>query len=389
MKRKFIAIALAVCLIGVTGCSSNQAADTPAKTETVETVSVTEAASERATESEPVSDTENGVDSVSEMPKVEELTTAVQKAFDEAGIEENFDLKKAESVNIIIDDQYAILYETDMGVSLEVDAYFSDTSVKWNILSIFNNENKHNYYAYGDAATTIDIYDYKTDKLKESASKTPEQLQSEMDSKYESGQEKLENIADQAIDDISRSSNDANIEDIKKKIDTKAVLTSEGDMCIFVTNNSDTPIDDLEVQLNYKDSTGATIDVDSDGHDMVLPGYTVVSKIDAPEQFADYEIETNIELGVYPTYKNHSDKVELSSSQGTDCVIIEIVNEADIIIQEIEYVVVFYKGETISAVSYPKDVMDIQPGDKITEKQSDYGIEYDRFEVYLNQAHTF
>lgn len=52
MKRKFIAIALAVCLIGVTGCSSNQAADTPAKTETVETVSVTEAASERATESE-------------------------------------------------------------------------------------------------------------------------------------------------------------------------------------------------------------------------------------------------------------------------------------------------------------------------------------------------
>ena len=40
-------------------------------------------------------------------------------------------------------------------------------------------------------------------------------------------------------------------------------------------------------------------------------------------------------------------------------------------------------------MKYPQDIMDVQSGETVTEKINTYGEEYDRFEIYLNQAHTF
>ena len=54
-----------------------------------------------------------------------------------------------------------------------------------------------------------------------------------------------------------------------------------------------------------------------------------------------------------------------------------------------EYIVVFYKGDDISDISYANDVYDVKPGEEVTEKVSTRGVEYDKYEVYLNQAHTF
>lgn len=181
----------------------------------------------------------------------------------------------------------------------------------------------------------------------------------------------------------------ASDEDVKKNIDIRAVPTLDGLMCVFITNNSDQIVDELSAQVNYKDDNGSTIDTDRDGHDMILPGYTVVSRLDAPDTYGDFEIVSDVELGGNPKYKNHSEKVAVNANQGNDGIIVEITNNSEVTLDEIEYVVVFYLGNDISSVGYPTDISGVSPNETVTEKCSDYGIEYDRFEVYLNQAHTF
>lgn len=181
----------------------------------------------------------------------------------------------------------------------------------------------------------------------------------------------------------------SDVEEVRKKVDVKAVPTEDGLTCVFITNNSETVIDELGVQVNYKDDTGATVDMDNDGHDMVLPGSTVVSRMDAPDTYADCEVETSIQLDIYPKYENHAKDVVVNSNQGDKCVIVEITNNSDVSIDEIEYTAVLYKDEQIVTVEYPQDIRDVAAGQTVTEKVDTYSKEYDRFEIYLNQAHTF
>lgn len=178
-------------------------------------------------------------------------------------------------------------------------------------------------------------------------------------------------------------------ETIMEKVDVNVMPTTDGLMCAFITNNSEVTIDELSVQINYKDNSGSTIDMDEDGHDMVLPGATVVSRMEAPDQYADYEVQTSVELGVHKSYENHAKEIDLKSNQGDECIIIEITNNADVDIDELEYVAVLYSDNEIVTVEYPQDVYDVASGSTITEKIDTYGEQYDRFEIYLNQAHTF
>lgn len=184
-------------------------------------------------------------------------------------------------------------------------------------------------------------------------------------------------------------SNEADLESVKSKIDVRAMPTLDGLMCVFITNNSDSIIDELNVQLNYKNVDGTTIDTDEDWHDMVLPGSTVVSRMDTPESYDNYEIQTNIELGTHPKYENHAENVTINSNQGDKCIIVEITNNSDVVLDEVEYIAVLYQGDNIVTVEYPQDVMDVPVGQTITEKVDTFSDEYDRFEIYLNQAHTF
>lgn len=184
-------------------------------------------------------------------------------------------------------------------------------------------------------------------------------------------------------------SNQIDEEKVLEAVEVKAVPTLDGLMCVFITNNSQTVVDELDIQINYKDETGTTIDMDEDGHDMVLPGSTVVSRLEAPESYFDYEIVKNIELGVNTNYENHASEVAVTSNQGDHCIIVEITNNSQVTINEIEYIAVLYSGDQIVTVEYPEDIMDVNAGEKITDKVDTFDTEYDRFEIYLNQAHTF
>ena len=174
----------------------------------------------------------------------------------------------------------------------------------------------------------------------------------------------------------------------KNQIEINAVPTSDGTMCVFVTNNSETIVDYLSLQINYMDENNNIIDLEEDGHDMILPGKTVVSRLDTPDKYSSFDVEYKPEIGIYD-YKNYSDEVDIKYNIGEDCIIVQITNNANVTIEEIEYVVVLYNDDTISYVSYGNDIYDIESGEKIIEKENIYQKEFNRVEVYLNQAHTF
>lgn len=165
--------------------------------------------------------------------------------------------------------------------------------------------------------------------------------------------------------------------------------TLDGKICAFITNNSANIIDELEVQIVYKDTAGNIVDTDKDGHDMVLPNQTVVSRLDIPQSFDTFDVLHTEEYNVHPKYQNHLHECEVKSNLGENCVIIEITNNSNVEIEEFEYVVVFYKGNDVASVSFSQDVYDISPNKTIIEKVNTHSIDFDTFEVYINQAHTF
>lgn len=185
------------------------------------------------------------------------------------------------------------------------------------------------------------------------------------------------------------SDNSESTSEIEGKIDIKAEPTLDGHYCVFITNNSDTVVDELCVQIQYLDEDGTIIDVDDDLHDMLLPGRTVVSRMDSPPKYDGVKTEFSIELGANPNYVNHADSIEVTVNKGDECIIVQITNNSGVMIDEVEYIVVLYKNKDIVSATYPEDIVDVPTNKTIVSKESTYDIEYDRFEVYINQAHTF
>lgn len=198
---------------------------------------------------------------------------------------------------------------------------------------------------------------------------------------------KQETTLGSANETVEKSATDENV--VLQQVAINAVPTLKGDVCVFIQNNSDTVIDELDAQILYKDESGNTIDVASDGHDMILPGSTVVSRMEAPDSYNKIETAASIELGVNRGYENHAADVDVNANKGDSGLIIEIKNNSDVDIDEIEYIAVFYQGDDIAKVGFSSDVRDVKAGATVIEKESTYDLEYDRFEVYLNQAHTF
>lgn len=177
-------------------------------------------------------------------------------------------------------------------------------------------------------------------------------------------------------------------ENILKLVSITSEKTKDGDIVVFVTNNNEYSIPDLELQsVFYKD--GKIVDTDKDGHDVLVPHNTVVSKMDAPKSYDDYEITATVSWEYGSTYRNWIYNIETSSNIGDDNIIIQFENLGDIDIDELEYIVVFYKGNDIVGTSWAKDIRDVKSGSTVVENVSTYGINFDGYEIYINQAHTF
>ena len=188
--------------------------------------------------------------------------------------------------------------------------------------------------------------------------------------------------------------------EVYNQVAVQAIPTQDGLVAVFVTNNSAMTIDDLELTIEYLDANGVTIDVDTDGHDMILPGATVVSRMDTPDTgYASTKVTYTIELGCYKGYENHAAGVVVESNPGADGVIVKITNNSGVDLDEVEYDVVLLKGDQLVTICYPNDIYDLAVGATATEKERVYnsqtyksyvyGVDYDSILVVLNQAHTF
>lgn len=168
-------------------------------------------------------------------------------------------------------------------------------------------------------------------------------------------------------------------------------IENEDELCVFLCNENAVTVDDLEFEIYFKNEAGEIIDKGWDGHDAILPGSTVVSTINTPTDYASYETKVTTDEYANP-YTNHAKNVKLTSNQGDDCIILTIENMGDVLIEEIEYAVVFYKGDKIVKVT-TEDIYDLEAHDTTVEKEDLYPLDgeedYDRWEVYINQAHTF
>lgn len=181
---------------------------------------------------------------------------------------------------------------------------------------------------------------------------------------------------------------DINIED---QVSVNAIPTADGTVCLFITNNSEVQIGDIDVTICFYDEDGNILDSDSDGHDAVLPSYTVVSQMDAPSSYAYYEIDLDIDEKCNSDYVNHSDKMDViaTPASGGGKMIVQITNNDDVSIDEVEVIIIMYEGDKIVQVVGPRDFYDIESGDTDVEEMYMYPQNYDSYEVYINQAHTF
>lgn len=177
-------------------------------------------------------------------------------------------------------------------------------------------------------------------------------------------------------------------ENILKLVSITSEKTEDGDIVVFITNNNEYSIPDLELQaVFYKD--GNIVDTDKDGHDVLVPHNTVVSKMDAPKSYDDYEISATASWKYGSTYRNWIYNINMVSNIGDDNIIVQFKNLGSIDIDELEYIVVFYKENTIIGTSWAKDITDVKSGSTVIENVSTYGVDFDGYEVYINQAHTF
>ncbi len=169
-------------------------------------------------------------------------------------------------------------------------------------------------------------------------------------------------------------------------LDIHLFPTEHGEICGFITNTSDEVVDNVTIQLNYKDANGQTIKTDSDGHDTLLPGYTVVSRFDCPKEFTSISFEFKFRTS---GYQNHSPYVNINSNLGENSIILEITNNWDKKISKIEYEVVLYKKNRIVEIKYSDGVYDAEAGSTVTKEVNTWGQDFDRYEIYLNNARTF
>lgn len=168
----------------------------------------------------------------------------------------------------------------------------------------------------------------------------------------------------------------------------------KGDRCVgaLITNNGTKQVGELEIQFLFYDAEGNIIGTDRDGHDVILPNSTVTScasKYEVPQSYTRVDYILTIDADANSRYKNHAPKVSIETNLGENCVILQITNNAEVDIDELEYSVVFYKEGKVVDMDIGVDVRDIPSGGKVIEEYSSWGVDFDSYKVFINQAHTF
>ena len=164
-------------------------------------------------------------------------------------------------------------------------------------------------------------------------------------------------------------------------------------LVVEFTNVSNEIIPDLEAQIVFYDKEDNILEMVKDGHDVILPGTTVVSVCSFNnDRIFDYEtVEVLIDTEKYTNhYVNHVENLEFKGNVSGNKIFLSVTNNDTVEIEEIEIVVVFYDKDNNIIGASEEEVHDLSTGAKTIMEFNDYN-EADTIlcMYYVNQAHTF
>lgn len=160
---------------------------------------------------------------------------------------------------------------------------------------------------------------------------------------------------------------------------------------IALTNVSNQIIPELNVQIVFYDEKGDVIGTCNDGHDVILPGSTVVTEKQLYDrERSDYaSVEVILKAMNDNSYENHTENLAIKESVTKSGVFLQITNNDKVSIDEVEIAVVYYKNG-IPVGADTKEIYNLNSGDTYTLDYYGYktfGADAHRY--FVNQAHTF
>ena len=163
-------------------------------------------------------------------------------------------------------------------------------------------------------------------------------------------------------------------------------------LVVEFTNVSNEIIPDFEAQFVFYDADGQVVEMAEDGHDVVLPGSTVVTETYVSESVYEYEtFEIMVDTEKYTNdYVNHADKLSITDNTSDNTIYLQVTNNDSVEIDEIEIVVVCYDEYNSIIWSAESEEYGLAPGNMVVmEFYCDDLSWADHYEYYINQAHTF
>lgn len=162
-------------------------------------------------------------------------------------------------------------------------------------------------------------------------------------------------------------------------------------MVLALTNTSGEIIPYIDLQVILYDKDGHIIATETDGHDAVLSGSTVITSKRIDNEALDYaSVEVIIDTERYTnSYTNHAESLDIVGDVSGDNVFLQVTNNAKKTISEVEIVVVYYKNGVIVGAD-DDEVYDLAVGKKHIFEFSGYKTcGADEYKVFINQAHTW
>lgn len=178
----------------------------------------------------------------------------------------------------------------------------------------------------------------------------------------------------------------------ESNIEYKTSISSEGKLIVFATNKNNKAVD-IDFEVEFYDKNNELVGVDYSSAKSVSQKATIALELyNTPKSYKYYEIYIESEESDDYSYMN---KLKATHKKSGDKIVVQVKNNTKKKIGTIKVAIVYYKKNKI--VGYDNSLhMDIkadrsanfefrQPYDTNTWDT----VEYDRYEVYINEAFTY
>lgn len=194
MKRRIVLIV--VCCLALIGCGKVTSDEETNKTQETEQMETTkEDVTELPADFKEVTDEEAAriPDRESLLDVGEQVLGSIGVRTVKTGVWGNYtDYSNGENSNIAVD--FYGVADSDRMLKVTMQYFTSSTSAEWSVNSVCDVDNGNYYYVPDEWKTTVDLYDYKTQKLISEKSESKEEVQERITPKAEEESDKEKEV---------------------------------------------------------------------------------------------------------------------------------------------------------------------------------------------------